>query len=134
MNRFRAIVAGTAVMAAATLCGAEQPYELKPDNQLEVNSVLASVNGEPISLWDVLPATRQQEYQAYAAYSGDRLYEAIRQIRRKTVDDLIDRKLLIADYRDQAFRDLQSGNRGRTRQYRGTDGIPGPQRIHPRSA
>ena len=51
-------------MAAATLCGAEQPYELKPDNQLEVNSVLASVNGEPISLWDVLPATRQQEYQA----------------------------------------------------------------------
>ena len=103
MNRFRAIVAGTAVMAAATLCGAEQPYELKPDNQLEVNSVLASVNGEPISLWDVLPATRQQEYQAYAAYSGDRLYEVIRQIRRKTVDDLIDRKLLIADYRDKPF-------------------------------
>ena len=125
MNRFRAIVAGAAVMAAGTLCGAEQPYELKPDNQLEVNSVLASVNGEPISLWDVLPATRQQEYQAYAAYSGDRLYEAIRQIRRKTVDDLIDRKLLIADYRDKPFE---------TRQYRGTDGIPGPQRIHPRSA
>lgn len=103
MNRFLAIAAGVAVTITAAVRGAEKPYELKPDNQLEVNSILASVNGEPISLWDVLPATRQQEYQAYAAYSGDRLYEAIRQIRRKTVDDLIDRKLLIADYREKPF-------------------------------
>lgn len=104
IKQFQAIVTGAAVIAGLTIYAADLPYKLKPNNQLEVNSVLASVNGEPISLWDVLPATRQQEYQAYAAYSGNRLYEAIRQIRQKMVDNLIDRKLILADYRNMTFK------------------------------
>ncbi len=76
---------------------------MKPAGEPLVNSVLASVNGEPISLNDVLPMTRQKEYQAYAAYSGDRLYEVIREIRRKAADELIDRKVLLAAYRDDPF-------------------------------
>ena len=36
----------------------------------EVNSILASVNGEAVSLMDVLPLTREQEYVAYASRSG----------------------------------------------------------------
>lgn len=104
IKRFQTIVTGAAVIAGLTIYAADLPYKLKPNNQLEVNSVLASVNGEPISLWDVLPATRQQEYQAYAAYSGNRLYEAIRQIRQKMVDNLIDRKLILADYRNMTFK------------------------------
>ena len=84
-----------AFLAMLALPAVAADYELRPDSKLQINSVLASVNGEPVSLEDILPATRQQEYQAYAAYSGDRLYEAIRSIRRKAVDDLINRKLLI---------------------------------------
>ena len=78
-------------------------YELKPADGTIINSILASVNGEPISLNDILPMTRQKEYQAYAAYSGDRLYEAIRDIRRQAVDELIDRKVLLAAYQDDPF-------------------------------
>lgn len=91
------------LLVCAALSASAADYELRPDDKLQINSVLASVNGDPVSLEDILPATRQQEYQAYAAYSGDRLYEAIRSIRRKAVDDLIDRKLVIADYRRQPF-------------------------------
>lgn len=92
-----------ALLSCIALSAGAANYELRPDDELQINSVLASVNGEPVSLEDILPATRQQEYQAYAAYSGDRLYEAIRSIRLKAVNDLIDRKLVIADYRRQPF-------------------------------
>lgn len=92
-----------ALLSCIALSAGAANYELRPDDKLQVNSILASVNGEPVSLEDILPATRQQEYQAYAAYSGDRLYEAIRAIRLKAVNDLIDRKLVIADYRRQPF-------------------------------
>lgn len=93
----------SALLVCVALTATAADYELRPDDKLQVNSILASVNGEPVSLADILPATRQQEYQAYAAYSGDRLYEAIRSIRLKAVNDLIDRKLVIADYRRQPF-------------------------------
>ena len=68
-----------------------------------VNSVLASVNGEAITLSDVLPATRQKEYQAYAVYSGDQLFEEIREIRRRAAEELIDRKVLLEAYREEPF-------------------------------
>jgi len=74
------------------------------DGQSEMNSILASVNGEPVSLGDVLPATRAKEYQAFAAYSGKRFTEAIRAIRKKAVDDLIDKKLILADYKLQSYK------------------------------
>lgn len=73
-------------------------------NKSEMNSILASVNGEAISLKDVLALTRQQEYLAYAAYSGEKLTAEIKLIRKKAVDELIDRKLLIAAYYKQSFR------------------------------
>lgn len=62
-----------ALLSCIALSAGAANYELRPDDELQINSVLASVNGEPVSLEDILPATRQQEYQAYAAYSGDRL-------------------------------------------------------------
>ena len=76
----------------------------KNDGQPELNSVLASVNGEPILLGDVLPMTRVKEYQSYAAYSGERLEQVIRELRKKAVDELIERKLVIADYYRQNVR------------------------------
>ena len=70
----------------------------------EVHSILATVNGCAVSLKDILPLTRNQEYQAYAAFSGKRLEEEIRSIRRKAVDDLINQKLIIAAYHKQSYR------------------------------
>lgn len=63
------------------------------------NSVLASVNGVPISLIDVLGTTRDSEYRAAAVFSGKRLEEEILNIRRKAVDELIDRQLVLDTYR-----------------------------------
>ena len=69
----------------------------------EMNSILASVNGEAILLSDILEITRKQEYQAYAAFSGKRLEQEIRNIRRQAVDSIIDRKLVVSDYQKQSF-------------------------------
>ena len=95
----------SALMLIAGLFAAEQDgFRLQPQAGLEVNSILASVNGEAISLMDVLPYTREQEYVAYASRSASELPQVIAQIRKKAVDDLIDRKLIIADYRAGKFR------------------------------
>ena len=70
----------------------------------ETNSILASVNGEAISLQDVLMISRQQEFQAVAAFESKRLEQEIRNIRKKAVDELINQKLIIADYYKQPAR------------------------------
>ncbi len=77
--------------------------------QMQVNSILASVNGEPVSLVDILGSTRSSEFQAYAIYSGKRLEEEIRKIRMKAVDDQIDRILVLEAYRENPF-DLPQRN------------------------
>ena len=68
-----------------------------------LNSVLATVNGEPVSLGDVLPLTQAKEYQAASAYSGSALERAVYDLRLAAVDELIDHKLIIADYESRAF-------------------------------
>ncbi|WP_294503424.1 peptidylprolyl isomerase [uncultured Victivallis sp.] len=73
------------------------------EQSLQVNSILASVNGEPVSLVDILEETRNSEFQAYAIYSGKRLEEEIRKIRMKAVDDRIDRILVLEAYREKPF-------------------------------
>lgn len=90
--------------AAEAEPAAEKPRTEQKVMNNELNAILASVNGEPISLGDVLPLTHRQEQQAFVAYSGVRLFDAIRELRRKAVDELIDRKLIIADYYKQHLR------------------------------
>ena len=52
------------------------PAKTASDSTLfEINSVLASVNGEAISLNDVMEISRSREFQAYAAFEGNRLNE-----------------------------------------------------------
>ncbi|MBQ7206801.1 MAG: SurA N-terminal domain-containing protein [Lentisphaeria bacterium] len=78
----------------------------------ELDSILASVNGSPISLQDVLPLTRAEEYKAFSTRSGDALKKRIVEIRREAVDELIDRKLILEDYAGKKFeiseRDIES--------------------------
>ncbi len=80
-------------------------FVLKPAaDGRELNSILASVNGEAISLHDILPYTRDKEYVAYASCQSSELAQVIFDIRKKAVDELIDRKLIVADYRAGKFR------------------------------
>ncbi|MDR0932069.1 MAG: peptidylprolyl isomerase [Victivallales bacterium] len=81
-------------LLCGVLGGAETP---------QINSILASVNGEPISLVDILGDTRNGEYQAMAIYSGERLAEEIKKIRLKAVNDHIDKMLLLEAYRERPF-------------------------------
>ena len=77
-------------------------FELEPVKD-GVDSILASVNGEPISLTDVLYESRQEEARMYLAYSGKEIYQAIKDFRKKVLEDIINRKLIIADYKLKPF-------------------------------
>lgn len=91
----------TAMMlpALALAAAAAEPEAKNPPP--EMDSILASVNGVPVSLVDILGTTRDSEYRACAVFSGRRLEEEIRSIRRKAVDEKIDKLLVLEEYRKQ---------------------------------
>ena len=63
-----------------------------------MDSVLASVNGQAVTLMDVLAVTRQKELQARAVYSGEKLLAVIAGYRKDAVDDLIDNILIHKEF------------------------------------
>ena len=67
----------------------------------ETDSVLAAVNGDPITLGEILPSVRDKEFQLRSAYSGKELEAEILKLRHKTVEEIIDRKLIVADFHSQ---------------------------------
>ena len=92
---------------AAVFCTASgaETYTLKEENPGgDLNAIVASINGEAVTLQDILPYTKQKEYIAYASHQAGELRQVITRIRREAVDDIIDRKLIIADYYAQNFR------------------------------
>ena len=96
----------TALFAAVFfLCSGEEKAK-------EQNAILASVNGSPISLQDILPLTRAEEFRAFSTSTGRDLQNRILDIRRRAVDELIDRKLILEDYAGKNFeisdRDIES--------------------------
>lgn len=93
MKRFLLFIAGLAAGISAAALPAK-----------ESNSILASVNGEPITLLDVLPLTSQKEYQLGVVYSGELLAKEILKLRKNAVDRLIDHKLVQAEYAKQNFK------------------------------
>jgi parvulin-like peptidyl-prolyl isomerase len=68
-----------------------------------MNSILASVNGTPISLQDILPLTRAAEFRVFSSCVGEELQKRILEIRRRAADELIDRKLILEDYAGKSF-------------------------------
>ena len=64
----------------------------------ELDSVLAAVNGDPVTLGEILPALREAEFRLGNTYSGKELEKRVLELRRKAVDEIIDRKLIIADF------------------------------------
>ena len=71
--------------------------------ETRVDSVLASVNGDPITLLDVMLESSREELRLASLYSGARLYSEISQLRKKITEDIIIRKLIYAKYLEKPF-------------------------------
>ena len=63
-----------------------------------MNSVLASVDGNAVTLMDVMAVTGSKELQARGVYSGDKLSSVIAGYRREAVDELIDNILIHKEF------------------------------------
>jgi hypothetical protein len=74
---------------------------LAEDNLL---AILATVNGEPITLYDVLLETRRVEQRLAASEKPADLPAAVRDVRRLAVNSLIDRRLLYAEFETRSYR------------------------------
>ena len=95
-----AAAAGVSLIAAPPSGPETEPTAAVP---AEMDSIVASVNGDPISLSDILPESRTEEMGLYAAYSGEELFKAVQAVRRKILEEQINRKLIVADYEKDPF-------------------------------
>ena len=74
-----------------------------PMADTRVDSVLVSVNGEPITLLDVILETGSREREFAGIFSGERLKSETRELRRETVDQIVFRKLVYEKYKANPF-------------------------------
>ena len=71
--------------------------------QTQRDTILASVNGESITLQDVMLETNADEAKLASLYNGEDLVRKIEEIRRKVLENLINRKLIYATYKKEPF-------------------------------
>ena len=79
------------------------PLASQNQNIKRVDSILASVDGEPISLMDVIFESGKEEARIAAVFSGRDLWDETKKARKKTLDDIIARKLIFNDYKNKPF-------------------------------
>ena len=92
--------------SALLLCGigpltAQESMSLGRENRID--SVLASVNGEPVTLLDVMLESGHDEGRLAAMFTGERLYSETEKLRRKIVDEIVVRKLIFNEYKANPF-------------------------------
>ncbi len=66
--------------------------------QRRVDSILVSVNGKPISLMDIVNESRPEEARLSYLYKGDKLYDEVKNLRLKVMNEIIKRYLILDDY------------------------------------
>lgn len=86
-------------LTAMTGNAAEKESESASAGTIRSESILASVNGEAITLADVMRESAPGEQTAFQVYRTAELPEHLEQLRRKTVDRIIDRRLLIQEFK-----------------------------------
>lgn len=69
----------------------------------QIDSVLVSVNGDPVTLLDVLLETTGAERELAGLFTGERLLNETRQLRARTLESIILRKLLYLKYQENPF-------------------------------
>ena len=70
---------------------------------VQTDSILASVNGEPISLSDIMFETQNDEYYFANSLDQNQASRAIYELRKKTLEELIERKLILQEYKKKPF-------------------------------
>lgn len=80
----------------------ESPVAVPPPGTRS-DSVLVSVNGEPITLLDVFLETGGLEKEFAGFYSGERLRSETQTLRKKRVEDIVARKLAYEKYKAEPF-------------------------------
>lgn len=73
------------------------------NNGREVDSILAAVNDQPISLTDVMLESAPVETRLALVYNDKDLREEILKVRSKVLEEIIARKLIIMDYEKEPF-------------------------------
>lgn len=72
-------------------------------NRAKIDSVLVSVNGDPVTLLDVLLETTGAERELAGLFTGERLLNETRELRNRTLESIILRKLLYLKYQENPF-------------------------------
>lgn len=70
----------------------------------EDDEILATVNGDPITLYAVHTETAKEEAQLGLMFSGTRLKEEIKKVRKRAIDDIIARKLVSARFKERGYK------------------------------
>ena len=68
-----------------------------------IDSVVVSVNGEPITLLDVILETGNRERELAGIFSGQRLSNETLELRMETIDQIVFRKLVYEQYKANPF-------------------------------
>lgn len=75
--------------------------ETKP---LAKSILMATVNGDPITLLDVIADTAPEEKKMGMRYSGERLKKEKWKIRHKALENIIDRRLVYAEFKAKGYK------------------------------
>ena len=87
------------LICANVYAQAPPQYKLKKPGGPQVDSILASVNGEPVSLMDVIYESSYSEARLYAVYSSKNIFSQIQKLRKKMLEEIINRKLILLEYK-----------------------------------
>ena len=68
-----------------------------------IDSVVVSVNGEPVTLLDVILETGSRERELAGIFSGQRLSNETLELRMETIDQIVFRKLVYEKYKANPF-------------------------------
>ena len=93
----------TLIIFVFLICGTVPLSAQDIGRETRVDSVLASVNGEPITLLDVLIESGREEMRLASMFTGARLYSEIAKLRKQVIDEIIVRKLVYDSYKEKPF-------------------------------
>lgn len=71
--------------------------------ETKVDSILASVNGEPVTLLDIILESGREEIRLASMFSGERLYAETTKLRKRIVEEIVTRKLVYDSYKAKPF-------------------------------
>ena len=76
----------------------------KAKNTVFLSSVLATVNGTPITLYDVILESANDEQKLAIVYKGSDLAREVDKLRGKKAKDLVERKLFFQEFKEKEYK------------------------------